>query len=244
MKLVYLSLIIGTLIGGVGYITVIKQPDNTTNEPLGTERADLLVVDNEGVSSFSTSSLTSLLATPHEQKSDLTVSDLLFMQQEEKLARDTYQFLYEKWGKQVFINITQSEQTHMEAVEVLLSAYQVDRSRYSETAFEYQDASLAALSTDLRAQGSRSLEDALRVGALIEEIDIVDLNTRIARTTDPAIITTYENLKRGSRNHLRAFTKNLSQLGITYSPTRISASEYQEIINTGIERGGGRGQSR
>jgi len=48
--------------------------------------------------------------------------------------------------------------------------------------------------------------DALRVGAAVEEIDILDLEERIAQTDKAEIQLVYENLAKGSRNHLRALT--------------------------------------
>ena len=45
---------------------------------------------------------------------------LLHMKEEEKLARDVYKSLYEKWGKQIFLNISKSEETHINAVIYLL----------------------------------------------------------------------------------------------------------------------------
>ena len=47
-------------------------------------------------------------------------SALLFMLEEEKLARDTYTYLYGMWPINQFANIKNSEQTHMNAVERLL----------------------------------------------------------------------------------------------------------------------------
>ena len=45
---------------------------------------------------------------------------LIFMIQEEKLARDAYAYLYEIWNVLQFQNIKQSEQSHMDDVENLL----------------------------------------------------------------------------------------------------------------------------
>ena len=61
----------------------------------------------------------------------------------------------------------------------------------------------------LVAKGQISFKDAMLVGKEIEEMDIKDLVERIEQTDNPDIKTVYENLKRGSENHLRAFTKHL-----------------------------------
>ena len=51
--------------------------------------------------------------------------------------------------------------------------------------------------------------EALLVGAAIEEIDILDLQKHIAETNNPEIQNVYNNLLRGSQNHLGAFTRML-----------------------------------
>ena len=45
----------------------------------------------------------------------------------------------------------------------------------------------------------------------------------------------YENLMKGSRNHLRAFVKNLATQGVTYVPQYMSQTDYQAIINSATE---------
>ncbi len=45
----------------------------------------------------------------------------------------------------------------------------------------------------------------------------------------------YENLLKGSRNHLRAFVNNLAMLGITHTPQYMNPSDYQAIINSPTE---------
>jgi len=51
---------------------------------------------------------------------------LLFMHEEEKLARDVYLVLFAEWGLRVFENIAESEQRHMDAVLYLLGKYGLD----------------------------------------------------------------------------------------------------------------------
>ena len=82
--------------------------------------------------------------------------------------------------------------------------------------------------------------EALKVGAAIEEIDILDLQKYIAETDNEDIIVVYENLMKGSRNHLRAFVKRLTSSGVTYEPQYLSIEDYQDIIDSDVERGRGR----
>ena len=48
---------------------------------------------------------------------------LLYMREEEKLARDVYNAFYDRYGLRVFSNIATSEQAHMDAVLTLLNRY-------------------------------------------------------------------------------------------------------------------------
>ncbi|MFA7128993.1 MAG: DUF2202 domain-containing protein, partial [Sphaerochaeta sp.] len=45
---------------------------------------------------------------------------ILYMREEEKLARDVYLTLYDYWGFRTFIQIAQSEQKHMDSVGALI----------------------------------------------------------------------------------------------------------------------------
>jgi hypothetical protein len=145
--------------------------------------------------------------------SDAEKDSLTFMREEEKLARDVYQYLYGIWGTPIFSNIAVSEQTHMNAVKTLLDRYDI-ADPVSELAGEFNNAELQALYDQLVAKGSASLVEALETGVLIEEADIIDLQAGLDLTTRKDITIVYSNLMRGSYNHLGAFKSNLARLGI------------------------------
>ncbi len=167
-----------------------------------------------------------------------TQSLLLFMREEEKLAHDVYVTLYDKWGIFVFDNIANGESTHMAAIKALLDRYGLADPAAGKGVGEFTDPTLQSLYDQLVASGQVSLSGALRVGATIEEIDIRDLNATLADTTNRDVTLVYENLMKGSRNHLRAFVSTLSaQTGETYEPQYLSADEYDAIVGSGIERG-------
>ena len=68
-------------------------------------------------------------------------------------------------------------------------------------------------------QGSRSLADAPRVGATIEEIDVLDLQEHLSQTDQADVQPVYQNLLQGSRNHMRSFSSNLERrVGEVYAP--------------------------
>ncbi|MFA6542334.1 MAG: DUF2202 domain-containing protein, partial [Bacteroidota bacterium] len=108
----------------------------------------------------------------------------------------------------------------------------------------FADHELQALYDALLLKGKQNPADAYAAGAAIEEVDIVDLQKRLALTDNDDIAFVYNNLMRGSRNHLRAFVRNLSSQGITYIPKYLSQTEFDQIIASGNERGRGYRQGR
>jgi hypothetical protein len=179
----------------------------------------------------------SLAAIPSESLSETELSGLQFMREEEKLARDVYSTLYEKWGLPIFSNIAQSEQTHTEAVRDLLEKYNQPDPVIDDTVGVFVNTDLQKLYTDLTSRGLTSVAAALQVGAQIEELDIRDLATEIAKTDNQDILFVYENLSRGSRNHLRSFISQLSSRDESYTPQYITQEEFDTIISDTQERG-------
>jgi hypothetical protein len=187
---------------------------------------------------------------PAADPGDLSAEEaaaLAYMREEEKLAHDVYVKLYEFWGLPIFQNISQSEQTHTDSMEVLLDRYELADPAV-ETAGVFTNPDLQALYNDLVAQGSESLAAALKVGAAIEEIDILDLQARLALTDQADIQQVFANLLAGSENHLRAFTTTLkNQTGEIYQAQYMSSAAYQEIVSASMGdggKGGGQGSGR
>lgn len=165
------------------------------------------------------------------------IDDLLFLREEEKLARDVYLYSFDKYGAAIFGNISKSEQKHMDQVLILLNAYQLtDPASIERGVFTNQ--TLQNLYNDLIAQSDISLKDALAVGATIEDLDINDIEENIDRTVKEDILIVYNNLKCGSRNHLRNYTNQLEIINVNYVPQYISLEEYNEIINSSNEKCG------
>lgn len=161
-------------------------------------------------------------------------ADLLFLAEEEKLARDVYLFSYDTHNQQIFNNISSSEQSHMNSVFGLLDKYEIPNPVIDNPVGFFIDSNLQALYFQLIAQATASVNDALEVGALIEDLDIHDISTLEANTSKSDILNVYSKLTCGSRNHLRSF---VAQLG-SYSPTYLGATEYQQIINSPHEQCG------
>jgi len=173
--------------------------------------------------------------------SDQEINHLLYMREEEKLARDVYLAMADLWGMNIFSNIANSEATHMAAVKDLLDFYSLDDPADNTANGVFTNPDLQTLYDDLVATGSQSLAEALQVGAAIEEIDILDLEIALSQTDEEAILIVFENLARGSRNHLRSFTRVYErQTGLSYEPQFMENIDYQLIINAESETNGNR----
>jgi len=172
------------------------------------------------------------------QKSSAVVSlteeeknDLLFMREEEKLARDVYLTLFEKWGTPVFANIATSEQQHMDAMLILLNTYKLPDPAAATVVGEFVNTELQELYDALIQRGNQSVLEALKVGGIIEETDIEDINAAIETSRLAKIDSVYENLLEGSYNHLRAFAKQITSLtGESYVAQVVSQDIVDAIL--------------
>ncbi|MCK0146748.1 DUF2202 domain-containing protein [Arenibacter sp. F26102] len=154
---------------------------------------------------------------------------LLFMLEEEKVARDTYTYLEDLWEINQFSNIKKSEQSHMDAVIGLLDQYNISYTLLSYGEFNNPD--IQKLYDQFVDYGSENRANALEVGANIEDLDIVDLANFINSTTNSAMIKVFESLQCGSRNHLRSFVTAIEVSGNTYEPRYLTQEDYTLIIN-------------
>jgi len=148
---------------------------------------------------------------PASDLSDAEAASLLFMREEEKLARDVYTKMYELWGMPVFQNISKSEQMHMDQIKRLLDRYGLTDPALAPG--QFTNPALQALYNQLVAQGSASLAYAMNVGVLIEQTDIADLQACIAQTDNADIQMVYTHLMNGSYNHLTAFSGETGNTG-------------------------------
>jgi len=213
------------------------------SDPVAADPADttdpVITVDEDGNTQFDSTALGQQLdALALGELSDAETSGLLLMREEEKLARDVYSALYDIHGLNIFTNIASSEQTHTDAVKALLDRYELVDPVGDSGAGVFENTDLQSLYDYLTALGSSSLLDALYVGAQIEELDIADIESLKAELVEnDDIILVYDNLLKGSRNHLRSFHRQIESNGGSYTPQHINQEQYDDIVNSDMERG-------
>lgn len=170
--------------------------------------------------------------------------DMAYLTEEEKVARDVYEAFAKKYQQRVFENIARSEQHHLDEMSALMTTCGEDipRAVRRDKPGRFTSPELQELYQSLIARGEQSLEEALRVGALIEETDILDLRTAAAGAECAEAASLYARLEKASYNHLRAFVRNLHKQGVTYEPVLLAQKDYAEILAQEQFRGEGHGK--
>ncbi len=217
------------MIFALGVFSLTSCDNGFADDPLAD--ASSTSATDEAVST-DTRNVTCISDLPMEELSDSEVVGITYMREEEKLARDVYTYLYDKWNIITFNNISKSEQAHMDAIKLLIDRYELTDPVGDNGYGVFTNPDLQALYDQLIDDGSVSEIDALKVGALIEEVDIKDLVEELDSYIDNQDITqVYTNLRAGSEAHLRAFVWNLQVRGVEYTPVLLSQEEFDAIIN-------------
>ena len=154
---------------------------------------------------------------------------LLFIWEEEKAARDLYTSLYEKDNLSIFLDLTRSEQSHMDQARAIIDKYALTIPGKDEPGI-FQNQTLQKVHDELLAKGMQSDQDALKVAATFEEISIMDLEKELDATHTEDIRTMYQGLLAGSRKHLRSYVGDLKDLGIQYDPQYLEKDEFEKIV--------------
>ena len=175
------------------------------------------------------------LLTPLSTLTQETKNTLSYMANEERLAYDIYNKLFESFPTQrTFDNIaTRSEFTHISIVQLLAKKYITSSSEFSNIDLpvlgfdsnisdiepgKYDISSIQNLYDALIAKGSASEQDALEVGCMVEVTDINDLLEKIetAKESNASdVVTAFEFLRDGSYSHYWAFDRALKNMGVT-----------------------------
>lgn len=166
--------------------------------------------------------------------------EVVFMYNEEKLAKELYATLYTLYGTKTFTNIsTRSETKHQLEMQTMLQRYDINflDPTNKERSFQQSDletVAFAQFSVDelqnlydtLYAKAAQTEQDALEVGCMVEVTDVNDLTIAIADTEGFSLLQeSYIKLRNGSYNHYHAFDSALKNLGVTQGCCTLG-SEY------------------
>lgn len=203
------------------------------------EENNLLIVNDStrSTATYETGCQSTFDSLPFESPSQIESEALVWMREEEFLARDVFLALYKFWNIAIFNNISKSEQQHTDAVKKLLDKYGLEDLAANHQPGVFLHSDLQTLYDELLAKGSLSSTEALRVGATIEDLDIADLTELAAEVDNADILWVFRNLTKGSRNHLRSFVGQLQSRGVGYTPQFITPDLFESIIHSPHETG-------
>jgi len=175
---------------------------------------------------------------------DLSIEEkdeIIYMWNEEKMARDIYLTLGEQFNSNVLLNIAnRSESTHMDLMKDLIEKYTLNLIPDTIITKENEDIlnelfpigtfsldTISSLYDTLIAQGT-SLEESLKIGCIVEVTDVNDLDRTIEAAKENQaedLVAYYETLRNGSYSHYWAFDKALKNIGVTEG-CAVLGSEY------------------
>ena len=184
-------------------------------------------------------------------------SHLIFMREEEKLARDVYLSFAAMYPSQgVFANIaTNAEQTHTDTMRDKVAQYNLtdpnpNTNNLPGSLGIFTGAEWGSYFTTkfnaLTAAGAVSELDALMAGAFIEELDMHDIidcpqvmvdagyndPCGLSYTDENGLINSYSSLVDGSENHLRAYVGQIEAVigAGNYEAQYLSQAEVDAIL--------------
>jgi hypothetical protein len=185
--------------------------------------------DEEVVYPDQTSEIKSL---PVESLSEAELALLQHMREEEKLARDVYITLNEKWNDKVFLKISASEQRHMDAILHLLTKYNLPDPVGDNGVGVFTDGDLQVLYNNLVETGLTGILEAYTVGATIEDLDIYDLQQAKLNSDNKDLLRVWGNIMKASENHMCSFYGHIVALDGTYTAQYITQEELEEILSS------------
>src|SRR5512141_1593691 len=162
---------------------------------------------------------------------------MLFVREEEKMARDVYLALYTQWADPNYLAIaSRSEQKHMDSVKAMLDNLSIPDPVADDRAGSFTNTDILVMYGGLLARGLVTPEEGLAVGAFIEEYDILDVQKArdevVKGSNQLPILQTYDSLLCGSRNHLRSFVGQIRAGGAAYTAQLMTQNEVDAIVNS------------
>lgn len=164
--------------------------------------------------------------------SEKEISAILYMREEEKLARDVYRTLYAIWPSNVFYNIPVSEEGHMDVFGQLITQYRLEDPIKNNAEGVYSNPVFTRLFQELTKKGRKSYVDALKVGALIEDKNMHNLIAHGSETEKADLKMVYSTVLAQSQRHMAAFIRNLRREGGAYSPKYITQEQFKEALGS------------
>lgn len=156
---------------------------------------------------------------------------LEYMTEEEKLARDYAALMGTKHNSDFFNKIAEGKQTDLDNIKDILTGKNVEDPVKNDEAGIFKTDTFKDLYARLSEEGSQNLNNALKGGAEIAELQIKDLNKYLTIVTDTDVKNNFTELKKTSEKNLKSYVNQLSQRGYGYFPKHLTSDDFNKILN-------------
>jgi len=158
---------------------------------------------------------------------------LINLHDNQKLSLFVYDSLFAIWGINPFGNIRSAESQHVDFLVDVAENYSVilDKNGSTDNKPGFTTPQAETIYHESISKGSLSVIDALKRGALLEEMSLLALHEAKAVTIKSDLLHTFDILAMGSKNNLQAFNKRLKMYGITYEPGLLDQKDFKNIIS-------------
>lgn len=174
--------------------------------------------------------------TPGGSLSLAAMDGLVFLRHGERLSRDLALAFMDIYGSHPFFGQAGAEQSHGDAVSMLMGRYALHDAVAEQTEGVYEDPYWQDEYDFFIALGELSYIDALLVSLEIQEASLADIRYWYEHgEEDFVVMETYAALLKATRNHLRVLAQELASVGFEYDPVYLTPLQYENIIHTPLE---------
>lgn len=159
---------------------------------------------------------------------------LLYLIEEQKMARDVCALLGEKHGVKLFTSYSQKAQAQMVRLEELYKTYKPEY-QLDKTPGTYVNLKIQDLYQYYVSEGVVSLNEGFRAGAKIADASIYGIENIMSGTQNTKLHGVYGIVRCGSGNQLRSFVNMLVGNGEMFMPEYITMKHYRDIMHSADE---------
>ncbi|MCB0645205.1 MAG: DUF2202 domain-containing protein [Saprospiraceae bacterium] len=154
--------------------------------------------------------------------------------EQEKMARDVYTQIGEKFGIKILKNAAIGKQKQMSQILDLLALNQANIA-FDDAQGVFRNAELTEHYNAFLAEGLGSLNNAFRVGAKMEDYNIYQIDKVLSSTTNDKLVLLFSKLSCSSGNELKTQVNMLVGNGEMFMPDYISVKLYRSIMHDNHE---------
>jgi len=176
--------------------------------------------------------------SPRGQLSAEDQASIIYIREGAQLSRDINLLFEAAWQAQVFRDAAERQKQALRATDLL-----IDRHGLPAASAEpgiYQDEQFSRLYGQFAEEGSASLPAALAAAAVLEELNILDLQTRMAQTEKADIRLVYQHLLKIASANLWSFSRAIERFGgAAYEPRYLTPLAFSELMASAGQPGEG-----